>query len=192
MLALTLPPESAKVELEAERRTNEERDVLIQIVRQAQGGDRAAFEELVSRTEKMARKIAFSTVGPEQVDDAFQESYLLVLRKIGQLKTPEAFISWFSRIVLHVCFDLRKTKHQEVDWSEHRSSPDHANRVSDNVSVHRALGQPQRQDRELLVLRELLELSYEEIAGALRLPLGTVKSRLNKARQRLADRLGNP
>ena len=188
MLAMTVAQETTEAELERDKR--EDREHLLKIVRQAQSGDRSAFEELVKRTEKMVRKIAYSTVGPELVDDAFQESYLLVLRKLGQLKTPEAFISWFSRIVLHVCYDLRKGKAREVDLAEHHSAPDHADSVSANVSVHRALAQLQREDRELLILRELLELSYEEVATALRIPVGTVRSRLHKARKKLSDRLG--
>ena len=187
MLASTLAQEPSKAEMEREKR--EDRNLLLQVVRQAQSGDRSAFEELVSRTEKMVRKIAYSTVGPELVDDAFQESYLLVLRKLGQLKTPEAFISWFSRIVLHVCYDLRKGLAREVDLAENHSAPDHADRVTANVSVHRALEQLQREDRELLILRELLELSYDEVAAALRIPVGTVRSRLHKARKKLSDRL---
>jgi RNA polymerase sigma factor (sigma-70 family) len=167
-----------------------ERTQLRQLVLRAQTGERQAFEQLVRSTEKLVRRIAYSTVGPRLVEDAFQESYLLVLRKLGQLRKPEAFIGWLTRIVLHVCYDLRRDERTELEFSEDASSPDHSDTVLAGISIHRALHQLHRTDREVLILRELLELSYEEVAGALRLPVGTVRSRLHKARKNLAERLG--
>jgi RNA polymerase sigma-70 factor (ECF subfamily) len=160
------------------------------LVARVQRGDREAFETLFHATHRLARKIAHSVVGPQLVDDAVQESYLLVFRKLPQLQDPAAFRGWLSRLVLHVCYRLARQQSETSDISEQEiPSDDQSEELLSALQLRQALARLTPRDREILILRELLELSYEEVGYALDLPVGTVRSRLHKARQHLAERL---
>ena len=159
------------------------------LVSEAQAGSPTAFEALVDRTENLVRKLAYPIVGEDLLKDALQETYLLVFRNIHQLREAGAFIPWLSRMSLHACYELAK-RHRPVETFEEQStSADHSDRVVDRLTLQQALNRLERADRDLLILRELIGLSYEDLAYALRIPTGTVKSRLSKARACLKDRL---
>lgn len=158
-------------------------------VRRAQEGERAAFEGLLRETQPLARRIAFSILPRDLVDDALQESYLLVFRKLPQLKTPEAFTGWLSRLVLHVCYRIRSQHPREDKLSEQASISEPTASLVDGLTLRQALSRLHQSDRDVLILREMLALSYEEIAYTLQIPVGTVRSRLSTARRHLADRL---
>ena len=159
------------------------------LVKRAQDGERAAYEELVRETTGLVKKITYTTVGRQLCEDAYQETYLIVFKKLRQLKNPSAFPGWVGRIALHVCYDLRKKVKLEEELPDDTSSPDHADSVLDTMSLRKALTQLHDRDREVILLREYLEMSYEQVAHALRVPVGTVRSRLNKARKTLMKRL---
>jgi RNA polymerase sigma-70 factor (ECF subfamily) len=159
------------------------------LVRRAQEGERAAFERLLRETQPLARRIAFSILPRNLVDDALQESYLLVFRKLPQLKAPEAFTGWLSRLVLHVCYRIRSKHPREDELTEQASVSEPTASLVDGLALRQALRRLHQRDRDVLILREMLALSYEEIAYALQIPVGTVRSRLSTARRHLADRL---
>lgn len=160
-----------------------------ELVRQAQKGDRAALEELLRVTQPMARRIAVSVVGRDALEDALQESYLLVYRKLSQLREPEAFRGWFSRLVLHVCYGMARQQKGEQALPEELPQADATESVLAALALRQALARLERKDRDVLILREILELSYEEVGLALRIPTGTVRSRLHAARKHLAERM---
>lgn len=162
---------------------------LTSLVKQAQSGDEGAFEQLVLRTRDLARSIAHSVLGTTLLEDAVQESYLLVFRRLGQLRNREAFIGWLSRIVLHVSYRMKKKNPEAAKFPEEISSGDHSQNVADSVTLRTALEQLNQNDREVLILHELVGLSHGEIAYALRIPEGTARSRLHAARRRLAKLL---
>lgn len=148
------------------------------------------MEELMDRTQTLARRIAVSVLGRRGLDDALQESYLLVFRKLPQLREPEAFRAWFSRLVLHVCHGMSRRQKVEVELPETLALPDATEPVLAAVALRQAMNRLHRKDRDILILREILGLSYEEVACAMRLNPGTVRSRLHTARRHLAERLG--
>lgn len=155
----------------------------------AQMGRSDAFEEVYKLTHNHARKLAFSVVGPVHCDDVVQESYLLVYRKLQQLKDPGAFVGWLCRLILHVAGRFSKKHPETKELPEHISSDDRTDSLLDALVLKRALDGLHHKDRNVLVLRELLGLSYEDISQALQIPVGTVRSRLSIARKRLATRL---
>jgi RNA polymerase sigma-70 factor (ECF subfamily) len=118
-----------------------------------------------------------------------QEVYLTVYQKIGQLREPAAFKGWFSRILINRCRqELRGRKFESLDELPESKAPSldgMADRVHDRMQVQAALAELAPHDRAMLTMREVLELSYQEIAESLEIPLGTVRSRLFHARQRL-------
>jgi len=155
------------------------------LVKAAQQGDRGAFEQLVGRTHKMLRKVALPLLPASQVEDALQETYVLMFQKLHYLKEPLAFRSWLSRIALSTCYDLlRKAKPSET-LSDLRGEAVHPEEPLDVVAIRRALAKLKKKDRNILILREYLDASYEEIGDILDLSPGTVKSRLFYARKKL-------
>lgn len=160
------------------------------LVTRVQEGDQVSFDQLFAETHRLARKVALAIVGPELVEDAVQESYILVFQKIRQLDQPAAFLGWLSRLVMHVCYKLRRRHPLETSLPEQDlQAPDPTKKALTSLHLRQALDRLHKDDREILVLRELLALSYEEVAYALAMPVGTVKSRLNAARKRLKERL---
>lgn len=155
----------------------------------AQMGRKDAFEGVFKLTHNHARKLAYSVVGPDHCDDVVQESYLLVYRKLQQLKDPEAFLGWLCRLVLHVAYRFSKKHPQTKELPDHIVGEDRTDSVVDALVLKRALDGLHHKDRDVLVLRELLGLNYEEISHTLQVPVGTVRSRLNKARKRLGESL---
>lgn len=158
---------------------------LAQLVSHAQKGSRQSLERLVERTRPMACRIAASILHRDQIEDAVQESYLLLVRKLCQLKNAKAFKAWFSRMVLHVCYQAQRSKRFTEELSETLPSHEQTERVVNALALRQALSRLPDKDRDILILRELLGLSYEELAYSLRVPVGTVRSRLSSARKRL-------
>ena len=162
---------------------------LTPLVRQAQQGDQGAFEQIVRQTERLARRIAISVVSQDQVEDVLQESYLLVYRKLVLLKKPESFISWFARLVLHSAYNQVRGEKATSALDPDQSAPDQTDALVEQMTMRSALAQLEKKDRNILILREMMGLSYDEIAGTLRLKVGTVRSRLHSARKHLENRL---
>lgn len=163
---------------------------LARLVVQAQQGNKQAFEALFLQTHRLARKIAYSVLGDQLAEDAVQESFILVYRKLPQLADPEAFRGWLSRLVLHTAYRLASTRREQVPLlAEDLIQQDESHALVDTLHLRQGLARLKRADREILVLRELLGLSYGEVAYALELPVGTVRSRLHSARKHLAKRL---
>lgn len=158
------------------------------LVEQARQDDRSAFEDLVRRTTPLARKTAFGLVRPHQVDDVVQEAYLTAFQKIHHLRDPEAFQAWLVRIVIHASYALKK-KSFTLAEPDDISTPDPTTHVNTRLGLRAALDQLKEDDRTVLVMREFLNLSYEEIAYVSRLPLGTVRSRNHYARKKLQQLL---
>ena len=145
-----------------------------------------AFEDLVEKSHRLVRKIALPLLPDWAVDDAVQETYLLVFRKIHLLRDRSSFTSWISRIALNVCYQWQRKKPDTTELK-----PEHAQENVDTtrVDVRRALARLPAIEREVLILREFIGLSYEEISRVVNAPLGTVKSRLAKARGRIKELL---
>ena len=159
-------------------------------VKRAQEGDASAFDELVRRTQGLVRKTAYPLLRPDQIDDALQESYLVVYQKLHHLRDTSAFQAWLVRIVLHVCYAIAKKTPLLAEADTRAAGSDEASAITSKLDLRAALARLKEDDRNILILREMLGLSYEETAYALRLPVGTVRSRLHYARQKLASMLG--
>ena len=163
---------------------------LVHWIRLAQDGDHQAFEQVYRRTQALARKVAFSVVSQNLVDDAVQESYLLAYRKFKQLKAPEAFLAWLCRIVLHTSQRMAKKNKSSLELNTKRiTREDQTEQTLDSLVLRQALSRLPQKDRDVLITRDLLEFSYSEVAYILKIPITTVRSRLHKARKKLAQSL---
>jgi RNA polymerase sigma-70 factor (ECF subfamily) len=172
-----------------------------QLVSRVVQGDQEAFTELVRRHERRVFAIAMRMLGREEdALDATQDAFLTVFRKIGQFRGESAFTTWLHRIAVNACYDiLRKRARQPVlhlanegDHLPEEGPPvaDHAAAVAGGIDVARALLEVPADFRAVLVLADVHDLPYEEIAATLEIPVGTVKSRLHRGRVALAQVMG--
>lgn len=161
-------------------------NALQELVERLQRGDSSALEPLIEVTRGMASRLAYSIVHDHyRIEDVLQDVYVTVYQKVGQLRQTGAFKAWFTRIIVNRCrAELKRSEdllsEEELDAPDPSSSSIHT-----RLEIQDALQELVRADRVVLVLREMLDLSYEEIAETLSIPVGTVRSRIFNARQRL-------
>lgn len=127
-------------------------------------------------------------------EDLSQDVYLKALRKIGTVRTPRAARGWLLRIARNTCLDHRKRARlfqtfrlRENDSETGAAQPDADLGAAPGrlARLKEAVGRLGRRQKEVFVLREYGELSYEEVAAVLGIKVGTVMSRLNRARRSL-------
>lgn len=165
--------------------------LLGEIIARVKEHDGAAFELLIAQTQKKAFGLAYHIIGDyHKAEDLLQEAYLRVFRSIHTLKSPRAFRAWLAQIITNLAKDaFAGQKLQEVRYDELPEQPDLSllpeGALLAKEHVREALSHLSLIERTTLMLREYYELSYEELAQVLRIPLGTVKSRLNEARKKL-------
>ncbi|MFN3728605.1 MAG: sigma-70 family RNA polymerase sigma factor [Fimbriimonadaceae bacterium] len=178
------------------------------LIRRAQAGDSSAFDDLVRRYENRAYQYAYRlTRNPEEAADVVSEAFVRVYGALKNFKGHSAFPTWLYRILTNCFLDQKKreksrqtvsldapnpnidgeTERQFEDPS--RSPLEEATRSEMEATMAAAVANLPEYQRAMIVMYHAEMLSYEEIAEALDLPLGTVKSRLNRARLSLRDAL---
>ncbi len=162
------------------------------LVLRCQTGDEAAFAELVARhAPQLAYYLRKLLGGGRSVEDILQEVWLDVFRHVPRLRQPEAFSAWLYRIARDRAYrELRKKRPKPVSLGEHEPADDasengHEFTAEDAAGIHAALDELPAEQREVLMLRFLEELSYEEIAQIVGCQLGTVRSRLHNGKRAL-------
>jgi RNA polymerase sigma-70 factor (ECF subfamily) len=171
----------------------------------AQRGDTAAFNELVLKYQTSVYNVALRTLGhAEDAADATQETFLAAYRAIQEFRGG-SFKAWLLRIAVNTCYDILRRRQRrpstslEVVVEETGDTPRLADRAigperaalgAETVSnVEEALLKLPADQRTVVVLCDIQGLSYEEAADVERIALGTVKSRLSRARVRLRQLL---
>jgi len=176
----------------------------ITLIHLAQKGDRSAYGELVRRYHPSVVQIVSRFCGdPDLAEDAAQEAFLRAWSRLPVFRTTAPIRNWLFRIALNAARDtLRKRPTERFDEEQLGSMPDRTagpeTLLIDKeraTSVQRAIQDLPDPARSVLILREFGELSYQEIAAVLDIPIGTVMSRLHDARTRLRgllqrDRIG--
>ena len=161
---------------------------------------------LVQRHHNLVYNTAYRMLGDTgSAEDATQMAFIRAYRSLSRFRGKSAFSTWLYRIVSNVCLDaLRRRKGDAVglevsydgddEEAQERPLPDESAEPAANAErselqriVHHAISQLPEDYRMVLVLYDITGFSYEEIAGILQIPLGTVKSRLNRARLALRD-----
>jgi RNA polymerase sigma-70 factor, ECF subfamily len=168
-----------------------------ELVRRYLAGDSAAFTALVHRHERRVYNLAYRMLGREEdARDAAQDAFLNALRRLSTFRGQAAFTTWMHRVTMNTCYDILRRRKREplIDDPERelpeRVSTDPAAAVATAVDVQRALVQVPREFRAVLVLHDIQDLGYEDVAEILGVPVGTVKSRLHRGRIALARLLG--
>lgn len=176
----------------------EERDE--DLVRRSVEGDRAAFGVLVQRHERRVYNLALRMTGREEdARDATQEAFLTALRKLSSFRGEAAFTTWLHRVTVNAAYDLLRKRGRApvLDRAaegearpEPPPMPDHADDTDLSIDVQRALQQVPADFRVVMILHDVQDLPYDEVAAILGVPVGTVKSRLHRGRVTLARAMG--
>ena len=158
------------------------------LVLRCQTGDEDAYRELVQRFGPKLRYFLLKlTARADRVDDLVQETWIDVLRQLPRLKDAAAFTAWLYRIAHgKAMLDGRRSGRELIGSGDVESAveiedgPEFS--PEDAARIHSALDQLEPAHREVLVLRFLEELSYEEIGQVVDCPVGTVRSRIHYAK----------
>ena len=171
------------------------------LVKRAQKGDSTALEELLFAYEKRVYNIALRYMGSEaDAYDMAQEALIKIYKRIKAFKGDSSFSSWVYRITVNTCLDgLRRRKKNVVSFEstieagasysdEQNDTPEEsAVRKELQGRVQQAINTLSADHKSVIILRDINGLSYEEVAVLLSVSVGTVKSRINRARQKLKE-----
>jgi RNA polymerase sigma-70 factor (ECF subfamily) len=162
----------------------------------AAGGDRQALETLLDRHADRIHAVCRRVVGhPEDALDATQEAMIAVARGIGRFDGRSAFTTWLYRVVTNAALDEgRRRARRPVPTDtlpERVAAGSVESPVDARLDVDAALVGLPEEFRTAVVLRDLCDLDYAEIADVLGVPPGTVRSRIARGRAALAEALGN-
>lgn len=175
---------------------------LAMLLERCKAGDELAWEALVRQFQARVFGIAFHYTGnSEDARDLAQEIFIRIYRHLDLCGDEGMFVPWMIRISRNACIDhLRRKKARPapadvaVDEMVHLQAPglnpeEYSMADARRQVIHLAFRKLTALNREVILLREILELPLEEIASMLKIPLGTVKSRINRARIELAERV---
>jgi RNA polymerase sigma-70 factor, ECF subfamily len=180
-----------------------DREIDQQLVERAQRGDKTAFELLVAKYQrKLARLLSRFIRDPAEVEDVAQEAFIKAYRALPSFRGESAFYTWLYRIGINtaknylVAMGRRAPTTTEFD-SEDAENFEDGDHTPENELMSKQIAQTVNDTMEALpeelrtaiVLREIDGLSYEEIATVMNCPIGTVRSRIFRARETIAERL---
>jgi RNA polymerase sigma-70 factor (ECF subfamily) len=173
-----------------------------QLLDEALAGDSAAFGQLVTKYQDRLYNTLVHVVGStDAAHDAVQEAFTQAFVKLATFERSSAFYTWLYRIAFNQVASQRRRRrptrsidqareefaHEPVDRGVGPSEP--LERQERAEQVRRAMDALGEEHRAILILREMDDCSYEQIAAILELPIGTIRSRLHRARMQLRDAL---
>ncbi len=168
----------------------------LEFIAQAQRGDRRAFGELVRRHREGVVNVVYRMCGDvDLAEDAAQEAFIRAWQHLPNYRPRSPFRNWLYRIATNVALDVLRRERETVDVDEVVLAASDAGPEATvegrerSEQVRQAVLALPPASRAVLVLREYEGLSYREIGDALGIPIGTVMSRLNYARNRLRETL---
>ena len=185
-----------------------ERDVDQQLVARAQRGEKHAFELLVAKYQrKLARLIGRLVRDPAEVEDVAQEAFIKAYRALPQFRGESAFYTWLYRIGVNSAKNFLMNQGRRAPTSTEKDAEEaetfeEAEQLRDNntpesilmsrqvaQTVNGAMARLPEELRTAITLREIEGMSYDEIADVMNCPIGTVRSRIFRAREAIAAEL---
>lgn len=151
-----------------------------------------AFSRLITMESQWGYATAKAVLGRSaDAEDAFQEACLRAWRDLPKLRQPEMWSVWFRRIVINAAIDTGRAARRikRLELPAEPPAPDHSSSVAARDEVYRALAGLAPQERVLLVLRYGHDLALAEIARLMNVSLGTTKSRLHRALEKLRNEM---
>jgi RNA polymerase sigma-70 factor (ECF subfamily) len=179
----------------------------LDLVNRCRGGDLAAYDQIMQQYEKKVYSLCFRMAGNhDDAADLAQEAFLKAFRALPSFKGESAFATWLYRIVTNTCLDEKRrvskrpflvsldkkleTEDGELALTLPGDSPDPLKFTLDGElqrEIQALLGKLPSDQRIVVVMRDIDGYSYEEMADTLQLSMGTLKSRLNRARSKLRE-----
>lgn len=172
----------------------------------SQKGDIEAFEMLMEKYQKKVFNIALKLLGNhDDANEVTQEVFIRIFKSMGSFKGESQISTWIYRIATNACLDeLRKRKNKwimSLDEEYHKENGDYIIQVEDDKptpdvlleqktlksAVNNAIAKLSEKYKLIIVLRDIQGFSYEEISDIVKTPVGTVKSRINRARLQLKE-----
>ena len=187
----------------AARRTQSgDREEEAGLLRAAQAGDQGAFTELVRRYERAVYRVAYAlSRNASDADDLAQETFVRAYQAIGRFRVGEPLFPWLARIATNQAISLfrRRKRRPETpieplieagqQWGVEDDPAQSVEEDERRRHLEAAFGELTPEHQAVLALRVIEEQTYEEIAATLQVPVGTVMSRLSRARSELKARL---
>jgi len=163
------------------------------LIARAKDGDGRALEVLCARhaprVERLARHLLAS---PEDAQDAAQESLAKLCRRIKQFRGDSQFTTWLHRLTVNTCHDVsqrQRVRQHEPLLEDLRAAPERADTVGLRQELTAALAELSPAQARVVVLKDALDLSFEEVAAVADIPVGTAKCYAHRARRSLRERL---
>lgn len=176
----------------------------MELVERCQTGDSAAFDDLVRRYQRYVFNLIYQHLGStDDLEDIAQEVFIRIFKFIKRFRREASLESWIYKIVLNYCRTFARRRknwlrmfyentfhgQEDNDFEIMNTIPDLNANPADNIeqiqatsNIKSAIDDLPEIYREILIMREINELSYEEIASILDISIGTVKSRISRAR----------
>ncbi len=184
-----------------------EREIDQALVVRVQQGDKKAFDLLVLKYQlRLAKLVSRFLRNQSDVPDVVQEAFIKAYRALPNFRGESAFYTWLYRIAIntaknHLVAQSRKNPANSIDvqdaedygaseWLKEFASPEREALASElEATIHQAMGELPSDLREAITLREIEGLSYEDIAAVMDCPIGTVRSRIFRAREAIDSKL---
>jgi RNA polymerase sigma-70 factor, ECF subfamily len=166
-------------------------DADLEAIRRCLAGDQQAFTELLERHKAVVYSLARNMLGDAtEAEDAAQEAFVKAYFALPNFRRECSFRSWICQITNRLCIDRIRARRAEKGKVAITEIPEpsiegHDEAIITKEQLNLALSRLPEQFRAILVMRHMEELSYEEIATALDMPLGTVKTQIHRARAAL-------
>ncbi len=184
-----------------------EREIDQELVVRVQQGDNKAFDMLVLKYQlRLSKLVSRFLRNQSDVPDVVQEAFIKAYRALPNFRGDSAFYTWLYRIAIntaknHLVAQSRKNPANSIDvqdaedygaseWLKEYASPEREALASElEATIHQAMGDLPSDLREAITLREIEGLSYEDIAAVMDCPIGTVRSRIFRAREAIDSKL---
>ena len=179
------------------------------IIRKAQAGDRAAYDRIITAYRQVVVDLCRRYMrNAEEALDMAQEVFCAAYTNLASFEHKSKFSTWLYRVTVNLCInrlDALKRRHYFDTGSIHADPEEERNEIEirdSALGAHEELEAKEARElvmeamegfdedsRNVIILREMQGLEYEEISGLLRMPVGSVKSKLSRAREKLKDKL---
>ncbi len=163
------------------------------LVKEAKKGDKDALVQLIMAKKQDYYKLAFIYMkNKDDSLDAMSDMVVILHEKIYQLRNSDVFYSWSKTILVNCCKRLIKEKNKliSLDIVEEQSYEDELGAKDEQIMVEEHLSKLNERHQEVIKLRYFLDLDYQTISDILKIPLGTVKSRMSIGLKNLKESLG--
>ena len=166
-----------------------------EFLRRLRRHEQVAFHELVDQYSQALFRVAYSMVGnAADAEDVVQETFTAAFSGIGKFRGESTLRTWLMQILVRQCARVQRGRGRRMTMGIDRAEQavDNPSKAAEaSMDVIEMLQKLSPEHREVIVLRELQGMGYEEMAEALKIPRGTVESRLHRARQELKDKFGD-